>query len=59
MRAARHRSKKTIQQVAEALGVSERTVMRWELEQARPAAESVIRLARLYRCRPDQLVRVA
>jgi transcriptional regulator with XRE-family HTH domain len=59
MRAARHRAKKTIRQVAEVLGKSERTVMRWELDQAKPGADDVVRLARLYRCRPEQLLRVA
>ena len=59
MRQARHRAGKTLRQVAIELAVSERTVMRWELGQTKPGAESIVRLARLFRRRPEDLLRVA
>lgn len=59
MRAARQKAGKTLREVATALGVSERTVMRWELNQTNPPADSVIRLARFLRRRAEDLVRVA
>ncbi len=59
IRRARHRAGKTLRYVAAALAVTERTVMRWELGQTKPDAETLIRLARLFRRRPEDLVMVA
>lgn len=59
IRGARREEGKTVREVATALGVSERTVRRWELAETIPASDSLIRLARMLRRRPEDLVRVA
>lgn len=59
IRSAREKAGKTQREVAEALNVCERTVMRWELGQSMPPGDSLIRLARILRRNPEDLVRVA
>ena len=58
IRAARLKAGMTQREVADSLVVNERTVMRWELGQTIPETDKLLRLARLLRRRPEDLVQV-
>lgn len=55
IRAKRRRAGLTQAQVARAVVVNVRSVMRWELDQAAPRPRHRRRLARLFQCRPEDL----
>jgi DNA-binding transcriptional regulator YiaG len=59
LREARIKAGKSAQEIATALGVSQRTVRRWELGETRPPFDSVVRVARILRRRAEDLVKVA
>lgn len=59
IRSARKATGKSLDDVARAVGVSERSVRRWELGQTMPDAGSLLKLARVLRRNPEDLLKVA
>ena len=56
MKAERSRKHMTARQVAEALGVHENAVLRWENGDAEPMGSNLVNLAKLYGCSPEYLL---
>ncbi len=56
LRTLRFRSKRTLEDVAEIIGVSRQSVSKWEAGESYPDIEKCIRLAKLYNVSLDALV---
>ncbi len=56
LRAARERLEKTQAEMAEALGVTQPLIARWESDNALPRTEDVRSVAAAYKLKPDQLL---
>ena len=52
---ARLRSRLTIQEVADALGVHRNAIYKWEHGKAKPRSDNLMALANLYGCAPEYL----
>lgn len=59
LKVARLNAKRTRRSVAIELGVTEETIQNWESGATFPRGDRLIRLARMYRRRPEDLVVVA
>lgn len=53
----RKKAKLTQKQVADALGITDAAVCQWEKGETMPTASKLLDLAKLYKCKVDQLLK--
>lgn len=56
IRAERARKGLTVKEVAEAIGVHENAVSRWESGETQPRADNLLKLSHLFGCSPEYLL---